>query len=272
MNAVRAALFAVLCWCSFSISVVAQSESQFLAEHLAMGNPNHAAANLNAPQNFLLVKRQYIHSYNRLLGIPNWVAWHTDSTWLGALQRSNDFRADSTLPEHWYHVNEKSYRKSGYDRGHMCPSGDRTADAEDNSATFYMTNMIPQAGNNNQGPWAALEIYCRDLIKEGKEIYVYCGGAGAKGFIDSGRVQVPEVTWKAVLVLDAGENDLHRVTSTTRTIAVVMPNDNTLIHKSDDWRTFRVSVDSVESLTGYDLFNKLPVKIQSAIEQRVDSE
>jgi endonuclease G len=64
-----------------------------------------------------------------------------------------------------------------------------------------MTNMIPQAPNNNQGPWAALEIYCRELVKQGNELYIYCGGEGSKGFIDSGRVQIPEKTWKAVLVL-----------------------------------------------------------------------
>lgn len=258
-------LFVVL-----SFPLRAQDDAHALKEHLLMGDPSQSRRHVDMPDDHRMVKKQYVLSYNRYLGIPNWVAWHTDSTWLGPLQRSNDFRADSTLPESWYHVSEKSYRKSGYDRGHMCPSGDRTADADDNSATFLMTNMVPQAGHNNQGPWAALEIYCRDLVKEGKELYIYCGGNGSRGFIDSGRVQVPNVTWKAVLVLDAGNDDLHRVTSSSRTIAVVMPNDNALIRKSDDWRMFAVSVDSVESLTGYDLFRDVPASIQSIIEKRVE--
>lgn len=252
------------------LAAPAQQDSLSLSEHLAMGNPNQASAAITSPQNYLMIKRQYVHSYNRFLGIPNWVAWHTDISWLGDMQRSNDFRADTSLPEVWYRVNEKSYRRSGYDRGHMCPSGDRTNTAEDNSATFFMTNMIPQSPNNNQGPWAALEIYCRDLVKEGKELYIYCGGFGAQGFLDSGRVQIPELTWKAILVLDAGENDLRRVTAASRTIAVVMPNNNALIGKNDDWRTFRVSVDSVESLTGYDIFSQLPRSIQSTLEASVD--
>lgn len=247
-----------------------QSRSGISKEHLLMGNPSHAAAKVSQPRNYLMMKRQYALSYDRMTGRPNWVAWHTDSSWLGELKRSNDFRADSSLPEAWYHVHEGSFRHSGYDRGHLCPSGDRTNTAEDNSATFLMTNMVPQAPNNNQGPWAALEIYCRDLVKAGKELYIYCGGNGEQGFLDSGRVQIPARTWKAILVLDAGEDDLQRVTAAARTIAVIMTNDNTQISKGDDWRTFRVSVDSVEALTGYDLFNALPASIQNAIELPVD--
>jgi endonuclease G len=262
-----------LLWIFFCSSVAfSQNDSAYLAEHLAMGNPNNAVTATSSPRNYLMVKRQFVHSYNRFYGIPNWVAWHVDSTWLGEIKRSNNFCADSTLPEQWYHVNEKSYRRSGYDRGHMCPSGDRTNTQSDNSVTFLMTNMIPQAANNNQGPWAALEIYCRELVKQGKELYIYCGGAGEQEFIDSGRVIVPELTWKTILVLDAGANDIKRVTSATRTIAVVMPNDNSLIKKYDDWRKFRVSIDSVESLTGYNIFLSIPKNIQSIIEKSVDTQ
>lgn len=256
----------------FSTIAYSQNESVWLAEHLAMGNPSNAVAAISSPQNYLMIKPQYVHSYNRFNGIPNWVAWHVDSTWLGGIRRSNNFRVDSTLPEKWYHVTEKNYRDSHYDRGHMCPSGDRTNTLKDNSATFLMTNMIPQAPSNNQGPWAALEIYCRELVKQGKELYIYCGGSGEQKFIDSGRVRVPELTWKTILVLDAGENDVKRVTSTTRTIAVVMPNNNSFINKHDDWKMFRVSVDSVETLTGYDFFSSLPKMIQSVIEKSKDSQ
>ena len=255
-----------------SLAACAQNDSLFLAEHLAMGNPSNAVSRIDSPGNYLMVKRQYVHSYNRFLGIPNWVAWHTDSTWLGEIRRSNDFRPDSTLPDQWYHVHEGSFRHSGYDRGHMCPSGDRTNSASDNSATFFMSNMVPQAPHNNQGPWAALENYCRDLVKQGKELYIYCGGFGSQGFLDSGRVQIPEKTWKTILVLEAGNNDLQRVTKSTRTIAVIMPNDNALIGKYDDWKLFRVSVDSVESLTGYNFYNKISPEIQSAIERKTDTQ
>jgi endonuclease G len=109
-------------------------------------------------------------------------------------------------------------------------------------------------------------------VKQGKELYIYCGGSGEQGFLDSGRVQIPGVTWKTILVLDTGDDDLKRVTSATRTIAVVMPNNNSLINKNDDWKIFRVSVDSVESLTGYDFFSLLSKRVQSVIERSIDSQ
>lgn len=259
---------------SFLISLISfsQPDKENYAIHYLLGNPSGATCDTNHPTNYLMGKPQYALSYHCFNGIPNWVAWHLDSTWLGDIKRSNDFRADSTLPPNWYWVHDKSYRRSGYDRGHMCPSGDRTNTQYDNSITFLMTNMIPQAPNNNQGPWAALEIYCRELVKQGKELYIYCGGYGSKGFIDSGRVNIPERTWKVILILDAGDDDLKRVTATTRTIAVDMPNDNSAISKNDDWKTFRVTIDYLESKTGYNFFSKIPNAVEKAIERQTDSE
>jgi endonuclease G len=253
-----------------TFSLYAQIDSAALRLHLTFGNPSNATAAIASPTNYLMVKKQFAMSYHRFHGIANWVAWHLDSMWLGDVRRSNDFRADSTLPEPWYRVHHNSYRRSGYDRGHMCPSGDRTNMQRDNSMTFLMTNMVPQAPNNNQGPWAALEIYCRDLVKQGKELYIYSGGYGSKGFLDSGRVNIPERTWKVIIVLDAGENDLKRIADSTRTIAVDMPNDNALIGKYDDWKLYRVSIDEVEQKTGFDFLSVLSDSLQTIIERRID--
>ena len=51
-----------------------------------------------------------------------------------------------------------SYSGSGFDRGHNCPSADRTGSTADNTATFLMTNMMPQAPTNNQQTWAHLVV------------------------------------------------------------------------------------------------------------------
>lgn len=237
--------------------------------HLTMGNPSGAVTNTSFPTNYLMEKTTYALSYHRDDRRPNWVSWHLDSSWLGSTPRQDDFRADTTLPAGWYRVTATDYSGSGYDRGHMCPSGDRTKTVSDNSSTFLMTNMIPQAPDNNQRTWASLESYCRTLAGQGNELYIISGGHGTSGFIGSGMVALPTDTWKVIIVLPAGTNDVSRVTTSTRTIAVVMPNQNGI---STDWRTFRTSVDQVESLTGYDFFSNVPVSIQSAIESVVDSQ
>lgn len=236
--------------------------------HLTMGNPSNAATNVNTPLNYLMEKSTYALSYNNNDRRPNWVSWHLASSWLGSAPRQDDFRADTTLPSGWYRVTGSDYSGSGYDRGHMCPSGDRTATVSDNSSTFLMTNMIPQAPDNNQVTWASLETYCRTLAGQGNELYIISGGWGTSGYIGNGNVALPTYTWKVIIVLPNGSNDVSRVTTSTRTIAVLMPNQNDI---NSDWRTFRTSIDDIESLTGYDFLSNVPTSIQSVIESSVDS-
>lgn len=239
------------------------------SEHLTMGNPSNATTNVGQPLNYLLEKPQYAMSYNRDNGEANWVSWHLDSSWLGSAPRQNDFRNDTTLPAGWYQVQSTDYSGSGFDRGHMCPSGDRTITVAANSATFLMTNMIPQLPANNQGVWANLESYSRTLVSQGDELYIISGGQGLQYFIANGHVAVPAQTWKVIIVLTNGTNDVARVTTSTRTIAVVMPNSGSI---GSDWRAYRVSVDQVEAITGFDFFSNVPSSIQNVIEATVDNQ
>jgi endonuclease G len=239
------------------------------SEHLTMGNPSNATTNIAQPLNYLMEKPQYSLSYNRDNGEANWVSWHLDSTWLGSAPRQNDFRNDTTLPAGWYQVQSTDFSGSGFDRGHMCPSADRTITVAANSATFLMTNMIPQLPANNQITWANLESYCRTLISQGNELYIISGGQGLQYFIANGHVAVPAQTWKVIIVLTNGTNDVGRVTTSTRTIAVVVPNSGSV---NSDWRTYRVSVDQIESITGFDFFSNVSPSIQNVIEATVDNQ
>ncbi len=237
--------------------------------HLTMGNPSNAVSDPAQPANYLIERVQYVLSYHRDNGTPNWVSWHLDTSWLGSTPRQDDFRNDTSLPAGWYQVQETDYSGSGYDRGHMCPSGDRTKTIADNSSTFLMTNMIPQAPDNNRQTWASLESYCRTLANQGNELYIISGGHGVSGYLANGNVAIPTNTWKVIMVLPSASGDLSRVTISTRLIAVFMPNQNDI---NTDWRTFRVSVDYVESLTGHDFFSNVDVSTQSVIESVIDSQ
>ncbi|HKP72894.1 MAG TPA: DNA/RNA non-specific endonuclease [Pyrinomonadaceae bacterium] len=239
------------------------------SEHLTMGNPSNATEDVNQPTNYLMIKNGYALAYHRDRGTPIWTSWHLDSSWLGSTGRQNDFRADTTLPAGWYQVQGSDYSGSGYDRGHMTPSGDRTISVPVNSETFLMTNMIPQLPANNQGPWADLEGYCRTLVGQGNELYIISGGTGNQGTVANGHVVVPSQTWKVIIVLPVGTNDASRVTTSTRTIAVILPNSGTI---NSDWRTYRVSVDQVEALTGFDFFSNVDPSVQAVIEAGVDNQ
>lgn len=245
--------------------------------HLAMGNPSKATADVKQENNYLMKKPQFALSYNRADAIPNWVSWQLTKKWMGGTGRSDNFRPDPDLPSGWYKVTDKSYNGSGFTRGHMCPSGDRTANRTDNSAVFVMTNMIPQSANNNNKGWNSLEDYCRGLAEAGNELYIICGpqgqgGTGTSGkkqTIDGGKVKVPAFTWKVVVVVPAGSGPaVNRVTEKTRVIAIWMPNDQSV---GTDWAKYRKSVDFIEEQTGLDLLSNLPAALQAKLEAQVDA-
>jgi endonuclease G len=239
----------------------------FSSPHLVLGNPSKAAATVDSAKNYLIEKPQYSLSYNSFSGRPNWVSWHLNSAWLGTVTRQEDFRTDTELPATWYHVTNTDFSGTGYDRGHMCPSGDRTATESDNSETFLMTNMIAQAPDNNQGPWAALENYCRELVSEGSELFIISGDYGSSGTIAGGHVSVPSRVWKVIVALDYRDSGLSGVSTNSRVIAVDMPNSNNV---GSNWKNYRVPVDQIEASTGYDLLSNIPPSIQSVIESSVD--
>ena len=244
--------------------------------NLLLGNPSGATTSTSDADNYLYDHGYYIESYNRDKGVPNWVSWYVGDTSLGAIDRSNDFRPDSSLPTGWFIVQANAYSGSGFDRGHNCPSGDRTNTTAANESTFLMDNMIPQAPNNNEHTWANLEDYGRTLVKAGNEIFVVMGsygsgGTGSKGTlttVDSGKVVVPSNIWKVIVVLPKGNNDLSRITTTTRVIAVNTPNINTL---SSDWTQYICTVKDIENATGYTLLSNVPDSVRSVLEIKKDA-
>ncbi len=226
--------------------------------HLKYGNPSNA--NSKDINNYLLEKPQYALSYNCQTGTANWVSWQLNHSWLGSVERSDDFRPDPDLPNDCYAVHPNDYRRSGYDRGHLTPSGDRTSNQIDNSATFLMTNIIPQSPANNREVWRELEEYSRDLVSQGKELYIVAGGEGKEKAITDGQIIVPKYTWKVILVLDKSDN-------AENTIAVLIPNNEQVA--GTDWQDYLVSVDKIEAMTRYDFFSEISVNVQNKIESQI---
>ncbi len=167
--------------------------------NLALGNPNRAREDPADRDNYLLARKFFALAYNDSKGTANWVSWRLVKEDLGDAPRV-PFYPDLGLPRGFHQVLPRHYTGSGFDRGHLCPHGDRASSNEASSATFAMSNMIPQAPNVNQGAWADFEDYCRHLVaKEDHRLYVVAGPAGRGGVgkegrretIASGRVTVP---------------------------------------------------------------------------------
>ncbi|MDQ0109230.1 endonuclease G [Chitinophaga terrae (ex Kim and Jung 2007)] len=245
-------------------------------DNLLLGNPSGAASDLVMANNYLMDKEYYQLSYNREKATPNWVSWHVDRRDIGKMGRANNFRPDFDLPANWYQVSENSYKGSGFDRGHNCPSGDRTFNRAGNEATFLMSNMIPQAPNHNQHLWKNLEEYTRELVMKGNEVYIVMGsygsgGTGANGSskkIDRNRINVPSHIWKVILVLPDGGNDLKRISKHTRIIAVNTPNRNDVNAR---WSAYLTSISNIEQATGYKIFDKIPDSVRQELVKKIDT-
>jgi endonuclease G len=238
--------------------------------HTKLGLPS--ASTTSNWNSYLSVKSQYVMSYNSARKVPNWVSWELNSSYLGSADRQDNYRSDNTLPSSMPQATPADYSGSGWNRGHMCPSGDRTASATANGQTFYLSNMVPQASNNNSGPWEKLETYERNLASSGKEVMVVAGGIYSSSSRKIGAsVSVPDSTWKVVVVLDHKTDGAAQVTSATRVIGVIMPNDDARISTSDSWQEYRVPVRRIEDATGFDFLADVSRSVQDVVETRVDS-
>jgi endonuclease G len=249
--------------------------------HVALGAPKDSS-----PQDdLILLRSQYVNSYNEFRNGPNWVAWHLTASDVGTVGRQNDFRADNLLPASVFHVTPADYDNQGFDRGHMCNSEDRSNTLENNQATFFMSNMLPQKHELNAGAWEGFEAYCRSLVAQGSDLYIVAGGAfgaecnthktskgnlpsstcttmGARASVDADRIAVPDSTWKVVVVVDSG-GTANDVTASSRVIAVNMPND--LPTLSHDWTPYVTTAGDIEQLSGYKLFGALPASVANAL-------
>lgn len=240
--------------------------------HLALGNPSNAQANPSFYDNYLLAKPQYALSYNRSKGHANWVAWEVSAAWLGSIDRQNDFRPDDSLPQGWPKISPNDYTNSGFDRGHLCPSADRTQSAADNSSTFLMTNMIPQAPELNREAWAYLEEFCRELVYKGYKLYITTGAYGTGGEGSKGNatklgnaVSVPARLYKIIVIVPANAST-NNINNETPIIAVDFPNKNSTV-KNTGWIRYITTVNELEQKTGMDFFSNLPYSTQNVLQQ-----
>ncbi|MEO6528057.1 MAG: DNA/RNA non-specific endonuclease [Gemmatimonadaceae bacterium] len=248
--------------------------SAIYRNHVEFGAPADAD-----PSNDLIVaKTQFVLSYNASRGGPNWVSWNLNGTQFGAAPRCDCFSADLSLPSSVYRVVDFDYRNGGYDRGHMVQSESRTTTLTENSSTFLLTNILPQAAENNQGPWSRLENQLNDMVRTGgKEIYVVAGGiyaASPPTLKNEGKVAVPDYTWKIAVILSAGQG-LANVKSATdlEVIAIKMPNlvgttgpASATGIRNIPWETYKTTVDALEAETGYDFLAALPDAIETVVE------
>src|SRR5262245_23741257 len=211
-----------------------------ISPHLPFGNPSDVGGD---PSNHLVLRQQFAASWNARKRIANWVAWRLVASDIGDTERSQ-FYADPEIST----PSPKDYTNSGYDRGHICPSKDRSDSPENNRGVFTMLNILPQSPACNRGPWEKAERFERELAKAGREVYLIAGGAGSQAGFKG--IDVPESTWKIIVALERGKS-FPEGQEKAQVFAVNMPNHDEL---SDRWQEYQTSVSEIEKKTGYRFF------------------
>ena len=188
-----------------------------------------------------------------------WVAYSLTSNQIEKnVERSNKFRTDPKIFTE--SANDNDYYKSGYDRGHLAPSRDMSFDSVAQAESFYYSNMSPQTASFNRGIWSRLESSVRAWTAEFDTIYVVTGPVLKDNlkYIGENKVSVPEYFYKAILVY---------TNRTQNAIGFVIPN---IEHTNNNFYEYSVTIDSIEELTGLDLFPLLPDKIEKQIESTMN--
>ena len=240
---------------------------------MQLGNPSNATAETNNHAHFLIQRPVQALDFSDNLGEPVWASWDLTAGDVGSAARSGSFFTDTNLPPNFYRVTDNDYLGVGpinFNRGHLCPSEDRTDSRADNDMVFFMSNIMPQAAVNNQGVWGTFEGYCRSLLNT-NELLIICGPSGfGTNRIPSGKAVIPDYTWKiAVVVPTNGGTALSRITNSTRVIALKIPNTD---QATNTWPFYVTSANQIQNDTGFIFFTALPAAIASALLNKVDGQ
>jgi endonuclease G len=154
-------------------------------------------------------------------------------------ERKNAFHADPNIPPAKRSELE-DYARTGYDRGHLAPSGDM-ADEQSQYESFSLANIIPQNPDNNRNLWEGIESAVRDLARKSGELHVVTGpifyGSQLKRL--NGRVLVPTYIFKAIYDPERNQAAAY------------------LVKNAEGMRYTKISIADLEQLAGIAVFPKL---------------
>lgn len=159
-----------------------------------------------------------------------------------------------------------AYWFSGYDRGHMVPSADMRWSKPALEATYLYTNIAPQRPELNRGAWAELEDWMRRYVHySGRRVFVVTAPIQGKDMPLLNKpkakedVYAPPYCFKAMVDIDG---------PVKKGIAFIMKNglnDQGIL-------SYAVPIDSVEALTGLDLFPALDDTLEARIEKMCNTQ
>lgn len=152
----------------------------------------------------------------------------------------------------------RNYKRSGFDRGHLCPAGDRRFSEYAYKETFYTSNISPQRNDFNAGVWNRLEQQVRYWCKKYGDLYIVAGGVLKSGLEEIGDedVDVPDAFYKIVVRTEGSQ---------IKALGFLFPHRESTANLD----TFLVPIDRIEELTGVNFFEQQSNSWQEQIESEI---
>lgn len=156
----------------------------------------------------IIVREIYTLASNDLTRIADWVAYRVTPSTIGPSQ-SRNWNSDPWLDEDET-LEEEDYDGAnaalGTDRGHQAPLA-AFSGTEFWPETNFLSNITPQVGALNQGPWQRLEGTERDLASaENLAVYVLTGPLFERVMAPlpgaDERHRIPSAYWKVIITED----------------------------------------------------------------------
>jgi endonuclease G len=152
----------------------------------------------------------------------------------------------------------KDYKDAGFIIGLLVPPEDMFPSQQAVEETFLMSNTVPQKPAFNKYVWKANEKLIREWAKEGNTLFIVAGPVLADapfGTFGPNKISIVNRYYKAVLDVN-GE----------RAIGFVFRNNAS----SGTPKSFAISVDELEKITGIDFFPSLPDELEQKVESSND--
>jgi endonuclease G len=218
--------------------------------------------------NDLIIRDVYALSNNDSTKFADWVAYRLTMHEVdGDLNIERDWKADPWLAEdETLEPNPDDYKRANKrlktDRGHQAPLGSFKGSV-DASYTNYLSNITPQSSALNQGPWVKLETRVRDVVKQGKTVYVMTGPLYEREMPQLPKCDEPHVVpsgyWKIICVEEEGE---------LKVAAFIFDQETP---RSDGITSHVVQVSEVEQRSGLDFFWELLDEEEAALETNINT-
>jgi endonuclease G len=227
-------------------------------EHLKYGLPGTCSTCKT------LYREGYVACEDTAKKVPLWVEYKLTADDLNCTENRKGYKflPDPDLAP-GERAENKDYRRSGYDKGHMCPAADECRNPTTMKECFYLSNMCPQWPQLNRHPWEKLEAKVRALAVKYGSIWVIVGPIFEKdastGQYEPEKTLGPDQVWVPwgfyKIVIFTNNSTLHALAFQYRN------QDETF-----DIPAHEVTVKEVEQETGLDFLSTLPENEQKGIE------